>query len=56
MTKINIDELINNMVDDYHNSDTELEIFEYLGITQEEYRSWVKNPDNLPNLDYLDYK
>jgi len=39
---------IDDIVDEWHESDSESELFEYLGMTQQEYRLWVHDPDILP--------
>jgi len=39
---------IDDRVDEWHESDSSVEIFEYLGMTQQEYRLWIHDPDILP--------
>ena len=39
---------IEDSIDEWHESESELEIYEYLGMTQQEYRMWVHDPDLLP--------
>lgn len=39
---------IDDFIDEWHESDSDQEIFEYLGMTQQEYRLWVHDPDILP--------
>lgn len=39
---------IDDYIDAWHDSDSNLEIYEYLGMTQREYRMWVHEPDILP--------
>lgn len=36
---------IETFVEDWHQSDSKLEIYEYLGMTFEEYSLWVSDPD-----------
>jgi len=36
---------IDNRIDQWHKSDSKLELHEYLGMTQDEYVSWVINPN-----------
>jgi hypothetical protein len=43
-TKENIDDLI----DEWHESNSELPLHEYLGLTWEQYKHWIKS-DELPN-------
>lgn len=39
---------IDDFVDRWHESDSDLSIHEFLGMTREEYLSWVKDPNVLP--------
>jgi hypothetical protein len=41
-------EEIDDFVDQWHESDSDEPIFVYLGMTQQEYRLWVHDPDILP--------
>ena len=41
-------EEIDDYVDEWHDSDSEVPIFDYLGMSQQEYRLWVHDPDILP--------
>ncbi len=41
-------EEIDDFVDQWHESDSNEPIFMYLGMTQQEYRLWVHDPDILP--------
>jgi len=44
-----INEELNDKVDIWHNSDDlEMPLHEYLGMTREEYKEWVKNPKKYP--------
>lgn len=38
---------IEDFVDAWHDSDSEQEIYEYLGMTFEEYSLWVADPDSI---------
>ncbi len=38
---------IDDYIDKWHDSDSELELYNYLGMTQKEYRLWVHAPDIL---------
>jgi hypothetical protein len=39
---------IDDFVDDWHDGASNDEIYEFLGMTLEEYTLWVSNPDSLP--------
>lgn len=39
---------IDDVIDRWHDSDSDDEIYEYLGMTKQEYRMWVHDPDILP--------
>ena len=41
---------IDDFVDRWHESDSDLSIHEFLGMTREEYLSWVKEPNVLPRI------
>ena len=41
---------IDDFVDSWHESDSDLSIHEFLGMTREEYLSWVKDPNVLPRI------
>lgn len=34
------------MIEEWHNVDTDMKVHQYLGITKKEYDSWVENPNN----------
>jgi hypothetical protein len=36
---------IDDYVDEWHDSDSDLEIYSYLGMTPDEYSLWLTNPD-----------
>ena len=38
---------IDDYIDQWHDSSSELELYDYLGMTQKEYRLWVHVPDIL---------
>jgi hypothetical protein len=38
---------IDSYVDSWHDSDTDLELHEFLGMTWDEYRLWVEKPNAL---------
>lgn len=42
----NIDEYIDN----WHNSESNEELYQYLGMTQEEYHIWVEDDDKLTEI------
>ena len=41
---------IDDFVDRWHESDGDLSIHEFLGMTREEYLDWVKDPDVLARI------
>jgi hypothetical protein len=41
-------EEIDDYVDEWHESDSDESIYDYLGMSQQEYRLWVHDPDILP--------
>ena len=41
---------IDNFVDEWHESDCNLPIHDFLGMTRDEYFSWVKDPDVLQHI------
>ena len=38
-------EMIDLFIDEWHDSDSSLEIYKYLGMTDEEYSVWVDQPN-----------
>jgi len=43
-----IDESIfDDKIDEWHNSDSKISLHEYLGLTEEEYKIWLKNPEEI---------
>jgi siroheme synthase (precorrin-2 oxidase/ferrochelatase) len=47
---INADALleeIDDFIDEWHESDSDITIYEFLGMSQKEYRMWVENDDVL---------
>lgn len=45
-----IEEIFAIYVEEWHNSDTDKEIYDYLGITREEYGKIVENPNNIKDI------
>ena len=41
---------IDDCIFQWHQSDANCEIFEFLGMTKEEYFSWVKNPEIIKDI------
>ena len=41
---------IDDFIDQWHDGDSDLEIWQFLGMTREEYGSWVINPAALPEI------
>ena len=41
---------IDDFVDAWHQNSGEKEIFEYLGMTRDEYSIWLRDPDVLPHI------
>ena len=41
---------IENYIEDWHKSNSKLRIYEYLGLSQEEYFAWLKDPNSLVGL------
>jgi len=41
---------INDYIEQWHSSESELPLFEYLGMTQYEYTCWVKDPAKLNDV------
>lgn len=40
-----IDNKFSDKIDEWHNGDSKLELYEYLGLSKLEYKIWVSNPD-----------
>jgi len=38
------DGIFDDKIDEWHESDSELKLYEYLGLTFEQYKDWIKNP------------
>ena len=38
---------IDDFVDNWHDSDSELQLYEYLGMTHDEYKLWLEKPESL---------
>lgn len=47
--KLSLDD-IDDFIDIWHNSDTNINLHEFLGMTVEEYSNWVHNPDILSSI------
>ena len=45
MTQEEFDNWMDNRIESWHNSTSTKELYEYLGLTQQEYMEWVENPD-----------
>lgn len=43
---------IDDYIDDWHNSDSDEKIYEYLGMTEEEYGLWVEDESVLKSIVY----
>lgn len=43
-------EEIDDYIDEWHDSDTDQEIYEYLGMTEEEYGLWVEDDSVLKSI------
>jgi len=41
---------INDYIEQWHTSDSELPLSEYLGMTEYEYTCWLKDPATLNNI------
>jgi hypothetical protein len=41
---------IDNAIDHWHDGDSPLELYEFLGMTLDEYAKWIKNPGYLNQL------
>lgn len=42
-------EALNDLVDEWHESDSVQELYEYLGMTSEEYSDWVHDSNHIPD-------
>jgi hypothetical protein len=45
-----LSEDVDDFVDAWHQNSGEKEIFEYLGMTRDEYSIWLRDPDVLPYI------
>jgi hypothetical protein len=43
---------IEDFVEKWHNSESDLEIHDFLGLTFQEYSLWVSDPDNIDMIIY----
>lgn len=41
---------IDDYIEEWHESDSKLEIYQFLGMTQEEYRIWVEDESRLKDI------
>ena len=39
--------VFDDKIDEWHNSDTPLSLYEYLGLTEEQFKIWLKTPDEI---------
>lgn len=39
--------IFNDKINEWHNNDTPLTLYEYLGLTRRQYEIWLKNPDKI---------
>ncbi|OQW92292.1 MAG: hypothetical protein BWK78_02115 [Thiotrichaceae bacterium IS1] len=46
---------IDDFIDDWHDHDYAMELHEFLGMSWEEYRGWVANPNTLPQIIEVHY-
>ena len=44
---------IDDFIDAWHASDSEDEIYVYLGMTKEEYFLWLEKPESLENIIHV---
>ena len=42
-------EALNDLVDEWHESDSVQELYEYIGMTWEEYSDWVYDSNDIPD-------
>ncbi len=43
-------ENIEDYVDMWHESESTLELHEYIGLTEDEYETWLRYPEKLPQI------
>ncbi len=39
--------VFDDKIDEWHNSDTPLSLYEYMGLTEEQFKIWLKTPDEI---------
>ncbi len=39
--------VFDDKIDEWHNSDTPLSLSEYLGLTEEQFKIWLKTPEEI---------
>jgi hypothetical protein len=50
-TQLNIPDVsgsvFDDKIDEWHNSDTPLSLYEYMGLTEEQFKIWLKTPEEI---------
>lgn len=46
----NSEEALNNAIDDWHQDPDDRKLFEYLGMTSDEFGEWMTNPEALSRI------
>lgn len=41
--------IFDDKIEEWHNSDTHLSLYEYIGLTEEEFKMWLKTPKDIIN-------
>ncbi len=39
--------VFDDKIDEWHNSDTQLSLYEYMGLTEEQYKIWLKTSEEI---------
>lgn len=39
--------VFDDKIDEWHNSDTPLSLYEYMGLTEEQFKIWLKTPEEI---------
>lgn len=42
-----IGSIFDDKIDEWHNSDTPLSLYEYMGLTEEQFKIWLKTPEEI---------
>jgi hypothetical protein len=42
---------IQRRIQDWHESDSQQQLYEYLGWTEEEFQNWADDPNDLPSCE-----